>query len=181
MELNKDIFSSGQVGSKVWLCEQLEKTGWKSDMTWIYGGWQGMMGFLLLSRGQFPVDRVRSFDIDPDCERIADAVCENWVWRSWTFKAFTADCNELRPNDADLIINTSTEHFESMDWWNNIPYGMRVAIQGNNMKHEEDTRIIETLEDFKKIYPLSSTAFEGQLDFNYPDWKFSRFMLIGTK
>lgn len=181
MELNKDVFSSGQISSKLWLCEQLEKTGWKSNTTWIYGGWHGMMGFLLLSRGQFPVDRVRSFDVDPDCERIADTICENWVWKDWTFKAFTADCNELRPHDADLVINTSTEHFDSMEWWNSIPLGMRVAVQGNNMPHEEDTNIVESLEDFKKIFPLTTTVYEGQLDFNYPDWKFSRYMLIGIK
>jgi hypothetical protein len=181
MEVNKDIFSSGQVGSKIWLCEQLEKTNWQSDTTWIYGGWQGMMGFLLLSRGQFDVDRVRSFDQDPTCERIADTVCENWVWKDWTFKAFTANCDELRPADVDLIINTSTEHFETMDWWNNIPDGMRVAIQGNNMRHEEDTRIIESLEEFKRTYPMIHTVYEGQLDFKYPDWEFSRFMLIGVK
>jgi hypothetical protein len=181
VELNKDVFSSGQVGSKIWLCEQLEKTNWKSDMTWIYGGWHGMMGFLLLSRAQFPVDRIRSFDKDPICERVADTICENWVWKDWTFKAFTADCDELRPNDVDLIINTSTEHFETMDWWDNIPDGTRVAIQGNNMRHEEDTVIINSLEEFKTAYPLTHTVYQGQLDFKYPNWSFSRYMLIGVK
>lgn len=181
MELNKDVFSSGQISSKIWLCEQLEKTNWESDTTWIYGGWHGMMGFLLLSRGRFPVDHIRSFDKDPDCERIANAICENWVWKDWTFKAFTANCDELRPNGVDLIINTSTEHFETMDWWKNIPNGMRVAIQGNNMRHEEDTNIVESLEEFKKLYPMIHTVYEGQLDFNYPDWSFSRYMLIGVK
>jgi hypothetical protein len=180
MELNRDVFSSGQVSSKIWLCEQLEKINWRSDTTWIYGGWHGMMGFLLLSRGQFDVDRVRSFDKDPSCERVADTICENWVWKDWTFKAFTANCDELRPSDVDLIINTSTEHFETMDWWNNIPDGMRVAIQGNNMKHDEDTRIFESLEDFEKAYPLIHTVYRGQLDFKYPDWHFSRYMLIGV-
>ena len=29
MNVNKDAFSSGQVGSKIWLCEELEKTNYK--------------------------------------------------------------------------------------------------------------------------------------------------------
>ena len=58
-EFNKDAFSSGQVGSKIWLCEELEKTGWKSKLTYIYGGWHGITAFLLLSRGKFQVDKIR--------------------------------------------------------------------------------------------------------------------------
>ena len=74
MHINKDIFSSGQVGSKIWLCEELEKLGWTSNLTYIYGGWCGVLGFLLLSRGNFQVNQIQSFDIDPTCEPIADMI-----------------------------------------------------------------------------------------------------------
>ena len=36
MNIHQDAFSSGQIGSKLWLCEQLEKTKWKSKETAIY-------------------------------------------------------------------------------------------------------------------------------------------------
>lgn len=179
--INKDAFSSGQIGSKIWLCEELETIGWKSDLTYIYAGWYALTAFLLLSRGIFQVNQIQSFDIDPSCEPIADMINENWVWQEWKFKAFTLDCNGHVGGSPDLIINTSTEHFDTKEWFDNIPKGVRVAIQGNNMDHDDHVIHSETLEDFKSHYPLTDIVFEGEKQFVYPDWQFTRFMLIGIK
>ena len=178
--IHKDAFSSGQVGSKIWLCEELEKLNWKSYITHIYGGWIGVLPFLLLSRGKFNVYKIESYDIDPACEPIADMINENWVWQDWKFKAHTADCNILNSKHADLIINTSTEHFDSALWFNYISPRTRVVLQGNNMKHDDHVVYTETLEEFKKQYPLSDIVYEGTKEFNYPTWSFTRCMIIGT-
>ena len=179
--INKDAFSSGQVGSKIWLCEELEKLNWKSNLTHIYGGWYGVLGFLLLSRGKFNVNRIESYDIDPTCELIADMFNEYWVWQNWKFKAHTADCNLVKSNLADLVINTSTEHFDSLLWFNYIPPGTRVILQGNNMPHDDHVIHSNNLEEFKKHYPLSEVLYEGSKEFVYPDWQFTRYMIIGIK
>jgi len=177
---NKDAFSSGQIGSKIWLCEELEKLEWTSNLTYVYAGWYGITAFLLLSRGKFKVDRIRSLDIDPKCESVADAINENWVWQNWKFKAFTQDCDKFVKGGPDLIINTSTEHFDSMEWFSNIPSGTRVVLQGNNMPHDDHVVHSETLEDFINTYPLKSIDYKGEKEFKYPDWSFTRYMLIGT-
>jgi hypothetical protein len=181
MNIDKDAFSSGQIGSKIWLCEELEKLNWYSSMTYIYGGWHGLTAFLLLSRGNFLVEKIRSLDIDPNCEAIADMINENWVWQGWKFKAFTQDCNLFNAPYGDLIINTSTEHFESNQWFDNIAPGTRVILQGNNMHHDEDTHIVNSINEFADLYPLTTTLYQGSKDFVYPDWKFTRYMLIGIK
>ena len=179
--INKDAFSSGQVGSKIWLCEELERLGWRSNLTHIYGGWYGVLGFLLLSRGNFNVNRIESYDIDPTCEPIADMINEYWVWQNWKFKAHTADCNLVKSNLADLVINTSTEHFDSLLWFNYIPPGTRVILQGNNMPHDDHVIHSSNLDEFKKHYPLSEVIYEGSKEFVYPDWQFTRYMIIGIK
>jgi hypothetical protein len=179
--INADSFSSGQIGSKLWLCEELEKLNWKSSLTWIYGGWYAITALLLLSRRNFEVSKIVSFDIDPECEPIADMINENWVWQEWKFKAQTADCSTLIPSKADLIINTSTEHFDSMDWFNNIPKGTRVILQGNNMSHDDHVVHSDTIDSFVKQYPLDNYSFIGTKEFVYPTWSFSRFMVIGIK
>lgn len=181
MQIDKDAFSSGQISSKLWLCEELENTRWTSKLTHIYGGWYGLTSFLLLSRAKFKVDKIQSYDIDPACEPIADMINENWVWQDWKFKAFTADCNQEFADRPDLIINTSTEHFENQEWFNNIKPGTRVVLQGNNMKHEDHIVYTSNLHQFINKYPLTKTRYSGQLDFEYPDWKFTRFMIIGIK
>lgn len=177
---NKDAFSSGQISSKLWLCEELERTRWTSNETAIYGGWYGLTAFLLLSRGKFKVHRIRSYDVDPACEPMADMINENWVWRNWQFKALTEDCNLIKTK-SDLIINTSTEHFETKEWFDNIPYGTKIVLQGNNMPHEDHLVYSQSLKDFINHYPMNKLLYSGQLDFEYPSWKFSRFMVIGEK
>lgn len=179
--VDNDAFSSGQIGSKIWLCEELEKLGWVSNLTYIYGGWYGITAFLLLSRGKFPVGKIRSLDIDPAAESVADIINENWVIDRWKFKAFTQDCNNYEGQYGDLIINTSTEHFHSRAWYDNIPLGTRVILQGNNMPHDDHFVKSTSAEDFAKDYNLTSVDFIGSKHFVYPEWSFTRFMLIGTK
>jgi hypothetical protein len=181
MLINPDAFSNGQIDSKLWLCRELENIGWESKLTHIYGGWCGVLGFLLLSREQFKVNRIESYDLDPACESVADMINENWVFKEWKFKAHTADCNNIKSGNPDLIINTSSEHFESIDWFNNIPTGTRVIIQGNNMPHDDHIIHSTTLDSFVKQYPLSQIVYSGSLNFTYPDWQFTRYMVIGIK
>ena len=106
---------------------------------------------------------------------------EYWKWQGWKFKAVTADCNTTFPAGVDLVINTSTEHFESMDWWNNIPNGTFVVLQGNNMPHDDHVIHSATLQDFIDQYPMREYYLKGAKEFKYPEWEFTRFMVIGIK
>ena len=183
LNVNKDAFSSGQIGSKLWLCEELENLFDTIDSIWIYGGWYAVTAFLLNSRNNIKIEYIRSYDVDPACAEVADMINENWVYQNWKFKAQTQDCNKLEVDQSgpDLIINTSTEHFESMDWWDNIPKGTTVALQGNNMPHEDHHVHSNTLKDFTDQFPVTQTLYTGQKEFVYPDWQFTRYMLIGIK
>ena len=183
LNVDKDAFSSGQIGSKIWLCEELERLYDSVDSVWIYGGWYGVTAFLLNSRGNIRIGKIRSYDIDPACETVADMINENWVIDNWRFKAKTQDCNvlDLDWNGPDLVINTSTEHFESSDWWDNIPKGTVVALQGNNMPHEDHHIHSNSLEDFVTSFPVTTLLYRGEKEFSYPTWKFTRYMLIGVK
>ena len=111
------------------ISKQLEETNSKfREDIWILGGWHGIAALVILTRGILNVSTIRSFDIDPSCENIADTLLNNWVWQSWKFKAFTRDCNTLDYKSREfptpsLIINTSCEHFDKMDWFDNIPNG----------------------------------------------------------
>jgi len=183
MDIDKDSFSSGQIGSKLWLCEELEKIFDLIDEIWIYGGWYGLTAFLLRSRNNIQINTIRSLDKDPRCEPIADMINENWKWQNWQFKALTQDCNHnsVVPNQADLIINTSTEHFENLSWFQNIPKGKAVVLQGADMHHDDHVFRFNNFESFKSTFPLSEILFEGTKNFQYPEWQFNRFMLIGVK
>jgi hypothetical protein len=108
---------------------------------------------------------------------------ENWVYQDWQFKAHTEDCNkiDIKSSNPDLVINTSTEHFNSFDWWHKIPLGTVVAVQGNNMPHTDHFIHTANLEQFSKEFNFSEILYRGEKEFEYPTWKFTRYMIIGIK
>lgn len=183
MLLNKDAFSSGQISSKLWLCEELEKLYTSIDNVLILGGWYAITAFLLKSRNNIEIKKIVSMDIDPECEPVADLINENWKWQDWQFKAYTQDCNKKISDikNYDIVINTSTEHFENLKWFKQIPKGKTVVLQGADMIHDDHIFEFHTLEDFIKTFPLREILYQGSKNFRYPDWGFNRFMLIGVK
>jgi hypothetical protein len=188
ISINVDSFSSGQMSSKIWLAEYLETCfGQIKQNIWILGGWYGISALVLLTRNILWIESCRSFDIDPSCQPIADTLLNNWVWQKWKFKAFTADCNTLDyatnvygPTPS-LVINTSCEHFISDDWFHRIPNGVKIALQSNNMAHDDHHSNITSQQEMYEKYPLSNTLFTGEKQFKYPEWGFTRYMLIGIK
>lgn len=191
MLVQSDAFSSGQVGSKLWLCEELEKvlvSRGNSQTFWIYGGWQGVLGLMLLTRPVFKNATVRSFDIDPSCADVANTICENWVWREWKFRAFTHDCNDLNPDEngeygpkPSVVINTSVEHFDSRAWFEKIPAGTVVVLQASDFEHDGATSLFNSEEKLREAFPLSIVSFCGKMKFDYGNWSFNRLMLIGVR
>jgi hypothetical protein len=200
--VDSDAWSHGQITSKLWLCKEIEQlfgfharrppAGLPAESGWrlaLYGGWYGITAFLLLSRGEMPVREIRSYDVDPACEPVADKVNNAWELTNWRFKAFTQDCNEIdwdsdfhpsgwRP---EMVINTATEHFRGTDWWSRIPSGIWVTLQGTDMDHTDHHAKVESLDQFKELYPVRQLEFASTLPIQYPDWSFQRFMLIGKK
>ncbi len=194
--MNKDAWSHGQVTSKLWLCDKLEqltieRRAWQSHNIWIYGGWYGMTAFLLFTRGKMEIKSIRSYDIEPQCEKIADIVNNNWVCDEWKFKAFTRDVNDNMFKFTDwpmvtaptIIINTSCEHMMENKWFDHIPSGMIVALQSTDQEHNdnEEHDLTYSLAEMVDKYPLNTTWFKDEIKFEYPDKKFKRYMLIGIK
>jgi hypothetical protein len=186
--LDRDAFSSGQLGSKLWMCQELERLDLPVDQViWILGGWYSISAFLMLARERLPISSIRSFDIDPLATKHANMLMEYWVWQSWKFWAFTCDCNDLDYQSEQygppptLVINTSVEHFDSMEWYHRIPSDALIVLQGNNMPHETHVQNYANLAEFVKNFPMKTCFYQGEKLFQYPSWQFTRYMMIGRK
>ncbi len=188
--IDTDAFSSAQIQSKLWMIHNLESALNEHIPTdssngfriWILAGWYGITNLLLRTRNKIPVLEVRSFDIDPSCESIADTINNLWVWQAWQFKAQTGDINKLiyepRP---DVVINTAVEHMTSNEWWDNIPKGTVVCLQSSNMVHEDHTNKFDGYRDLQEAYRMEEYYYEGTKRFQYDDSTFNRSMIIGIK
>lgn len=188
MQVNKDAFSSGQILSKLWLAESLEKVVQTHGLhqprkILCLAGWYGITNFILRARNQIQIETFRSIDIDPMVESVADNINNAWEWQDWQFKSVTADANEYcyGIDQFNTVINTSIEHLESRKWFDCVPRGCLVVLQSNDMPHKDHHHTHTNLDNFVEDFTFSENLFTGEKLFVYPEWQFSRFMIIGIK
>ena len=175
-----ESFWKGQVNSKVWLVEQLEKTlprYHKERRIAIYGGWNGVLSSILFN-SNIAIEHITSVDIDPICEEIASTVNKRQEMDG-KFKAVTADMVDYAV-PANIVINTSCEHITQEQyekWLNNQPDDALFVIQSNNyFELEEHIRCATDIDDFMRISKIKP-YWRGE--FKTP--KYTRYMIIGKK
>ena len=176
-----DAFWSGQLKSKEWLIDSLEfvvrpyinKTKLSVD---IHGGWVGVLASMLF-QSNLHISSIRSIDIDPTCEPIANTM-NQLEYHSNRFRAVTYDMVNLR-SDADIVINTSCEHItqDQYDLWlSGLPHNSLICLQSNNYDIEEHIRTADSLEHFVQQSKIK-VLYRGQLELPL----YTRYMVIGNQ
>lgn len=172
-----DAFWRGQINSKTWLIENLTPYVTRPVTIDIHGGWVGVLASLLF-QSKLLVNRIRTVDIDPECELIARTMNKKEEILG-KFTAVTADMCNMEIT-ADIVINTSCEHLSNEQynrWFNNLPEQSIVVMQSNNYKIDEHVRTADSLDHFIKQSHLSKILYSGELEL--PLYK--RFMILGQK
>lgn len=175
-----DAFWRGQIKSKEWLIQELSRVrshtkDWPSID--IHGGWVGVLASMLFQSNLY-ISNIRSVDIDPECESIANRMNQLEL-EAGKFRAVTADMCNLR-SDADIVINTSCEHItqeQYEDWLSGMPHNSLFILQSNNYNIPEHVRTAKDLDEFKQQCALENILYSGELEL--PMYK--RFMIIGKK
>ncbi len=188
MYLDEDAFTSGQVLSKLWLAETIEQVIIHNDFNkelniLNLGGWYGILHFIFKCRNKLKIKKYLNLDIDQEACDISEKINETWVWQNWKFKSISDDANiyKYTIDDFNVVINTSVEHMNSTQWFDNIPKDVLVILQSNDMPHEDHIQNHHSLEEFIKEFSLNEILYHGQKLFQYDDKSFKRFMLIGVK
>lgn len=191
-----EALSAGQVASKKWLIEELEKLGLELGNIFVLGGWWGLLPAMMFE-SELRFQKIRSFDIDPSCAAIAETMNRAYLKEDWAFKASTADMCSLDYHEAvfttlrsdgsvvelrerpDTLINTSCEHLADFAaWWARVPRGKLLALQSNDFTaHPEHVNCVKSLEEFEQQAPLSRVLYRGELALQ----DYRRFLLIGMK
>ena len=193
----RDAFSRGQIASKKWLVEELVKLDLDLGTVFLCAGWYSSLALLLFESG-IKLEKIRSFDIDPTCYKIADTINRPYVMDAWKFKAQTGDITEINYRDGhtydtiksngepqelydkpNTVINTSCEHITNFSKWHSlIPVGTLVILQTNDYFEIEDhVNCVNDIDEFKQMAPLTNVLYEGVLNLE----KYNRYMLIGYR
>lgn len=184
--MNYDSFSHGQIKSKIWLCQELEKHLPNDPKVTILGCWYNVLAFMMLTRNPDMYCQIIGLDIDTEAIQIANQINNAFITDSDLLKNIVCDANEFIFADTNIVINCSSEHMHSTKWFNNIPSGTLVCIQSSNVTDAEYPWLVTnpspTLESFEYKYKLSKTYFLDTLPIRYKNGHgYDRFMLIGIK
>ena len=197
-EIWNDCFSRGQLRSKLWLVHELEKCNVELGTVFLCAGWYATLATMLF-QSNIKLLNVRSFDIDDTCVDIAETFNKPWFVDQWRFKSITQDIMDVDYDEhtwqywsnannrmskpitdtPNTIINTSCEHIENFaEWYDLIPDGKLVVLQGNNFfEVEEHVNCSTSISQFSRSCPMKETLFEGELFLS----DYTRFMKIGYK
>lgn len=191
-----DALTWGQLKSKRWLIDELEKINLDLGTVFLCAGWYATLAAMMFD-ANLKIDKIRSFDVDESCANIAETINRHRVKQNWKFKASTLDIHKLQYKDfnfishrydgsevelvdsADTIINTSCEHIENFkDWYDAIPQGCLIILQTNNYFEIEDhINCSKNILEFAEQSPMSDCLYQGALELP----KYTRFMRIGRK
>lgn len=165
--------------SKLWLCRHLPKQHY--NKVYVLGSWYGNMGFLLNYAG-VDYDKIINVDSNPGyCS--ANETLYKLAGFDQPYEIICKDCNHLNYDDADLVINTSTNDIKSSDWLDSVPVGRVVAAQcRNNQSDHPDKARPDSFQEFLNDYrSLNHVLYHGKLALNNNEESYLRYMIIGTR
>ena len=174
-----ESFWKGQINSKVWLIEHLERHYQNRPYNKLLCGvWNGVLATLLFN-SMMDITRIVSMDIDAKCEEIAYNMNKDYEMQG-RFKAITSDMLAYEDYDKhNLIINTVCEHMtqeQYNEWIDKLPSNKRIVIQSNDyFSHKEHVNCKQTLEEFQK-----DCRIKVDMAATMPTEKYNRFMIIGN-
>lgn len=174
-------FSHGQIESKIWLCNELEKLDKKHySNVYILGCWSGILGLILYSRQQIKFDQLTVVDLVKEHIDYAEKVLD--VIRCQTkLNCILGDSNYIVYDTDSLILNVSVDNMLGDDWYRNIPSGSTVVLQSRSGGHDDNINPVETLVELDNKFPMNTTMFLNSLPFEYPVRSYNRHMKIGIK
>lgn len=176
-----ESFWKGQLKSKVWLIENLEKYATqKNNSVIIHGGWNGVLASLLFN-SSIDIEKITSIDIDDTCQETAAMINKRFEILG-KFEAVTHDMTTyVYKTIPNIVINTSSEHINQEQynlWLDKIPDNTLVVIQNNNYHAlPEHIRTFNSVDEFEYSSKLSNILFKGTLELPL----YNRFLIIGYK
>lgn len=172
-------FTHDLTKSKVWLMQELAKVQPDISTLYILGSWYGNLALYMTLD---PVARVKKFinvEINKDMLDQSRRMMDRIGARNVEYMNRDANMLDYRQTDTDsVVVNTSLTDMDGNEWFDNIPDNTLVAMQArdNDPGHQ-----YHSTQDILKKFPLNTVLYQGELELQDPETKYTRFMVIGRK
>jgi len=166
---------------KLWLLTELNRLGMDEfDTVYVLGSWYGSMGPYLLDK-KIKFRTAYLIDIDPKNTKWVQQMTKKLDINDRVI-AVTQDCNQIDfKGDRILVINTSCNDVANEGWFDNIPQGTVVALEGRDSQPDNATNTTQDLPSFHAEYALEETYVLDKIQLKGYDDSYNRFLKIGVK
>jgi hypothetical protein len=174
-------FTRDLVFSKFWLCEVLSNIKQEFSNIYILGSWYGNFGLIVSTYNPITFEKLINVDINKKLLKPSKMLSKSFNLKNVEY--MNKDANDLDYRQLDkngLVVNLSCNNIENRGWFENIPSGTLVVLQGRN-NDPKSLNHFENLTDFINSFPLRKTLFRGKFKLQDPETKYHRYMIIGIK
>jgi len=174
------------VFSKLWLARELKKIlqqqGIESvPVAYVLGSWYSNLSTILRKTG-VPVDKI--VDVERNAKWLETGQQLQQGMGIKGVEHMQADANEIdyrqlgRPG---IVINTSTNDIPDHGWFDHIPSGAIVVLQGRDSVPDGAEHTYSSPDELLQMYPLETVLYSGTMQLQDPETEYQRSMVIGVK
>lgn len=172
------------VFSKLWLARELSQILQQNQVkeipvAYILGSWWGNQA-VIFDRMNLPIGKVINVEKNSQWLQASEQLLK--AMTSYQVQSMLADANKLDYRQLagpSVVVNTSLNDMPDSGWYDHIPAGTLVVLQGRNNsggRYEFDSTA-----DLLKRYPLDPVLYQGSMKLEDPETQYTRYMAIGVK
>ena len=171
------------VFSKLWLARELKQVlGNQSvPVAYVLGSWYSNMS-TILRKAHVPIELIVDVEKNKKWLDTGHQVQQDLGINGVEYMA--ADANQIdyrQLSEPGVVINTSTNDMPDHGWFDNIPAGTIVALQGRDTQPKGSEHTYRNPDALLELYPLEQLLYQGSLKLQDPETEYHRHMVIGTK
>jgi hypothetical protein len=175
----KGSFTRDLITSKVWLLSELARIAPNVGAIYVLGSWYGNLGVLLALDPMIQYKQLINVEKNKKFLQASERIQDHLGMGNTEY--MLKDANDLdyrQLGDDGVVINTSLTGMQGQAWFDNIPAGTLVVLQSRD---NDPGDAVHSTQDIMDRFSLSEIIYEGKLDLEDPETKYTRFMVIGIK
>ena len=174
------------VFSKLWLSRELKNVLQQQNIdsvpvAYILGSWYSNLSTVLRRTG-VPIDNIVDVERRGEWLRTGQQLQQDMNIQGVQY--MQADANKIdyrQLQTPGIVINTSTNDIPDHGWFEHIPAGTIVVLQGRDHVLPGAEHTYNSPADLLEMYPLETVLYSGTWDLTDPETPYQRSMVIGIK
>ena len=171
------------VFSKLWLTRELERVLNTQGIdlvpvAYILGSWYSNLS-TILRKSNTPIQHIVDVERNKQWLKTGQQIQQHMNIDNVEYMA--ADANNLdyrQLQDPGVVINTGTNDIADLGWFDNIPSGTIVVLQGRDQVKNNG---VASPDELLERFPLETVLYQGTMDLEDPETEYRRSMAIGIK